>query len=71
MGKELSCKDFRSDCDFTARAATEEELLKKCQQHACSAHGKCDDSPRSREKMRSRIKDAWGIEEVMSGIATK
>ncbi len=54
--KELSCKDFRQDCDFTARAETENKLLDKCREHSCSAHGKCDDSPEIREKIKSRIR---------------
>ncbi len=57
--KELSCKDFRSDCDFSARAKTEEELMGMCQEHACNAHGKCTDSPEGREKIKSRIRDVW------------
>jgi len=52
--KELSCKDFRSDCDFTIRAKTEEILLERCRKHACSAHDKCATPP---EKIKSRIKD--------------
>ncbi len=55
--KEISCSDFRSDCGFTARAATEDELLDKCRQHACSAHDKCGDSSDLRDKIRSRIRD--------------
>jgi predicted small metal-binding protein len=54
--KELSCKDFRSDCDFTIRAKTEEELLERCRKHACSAHDKCATPPR---KVKSRIKNIW------------
>jgi predicted small metal-binding protein len=54
--KELSCSDFRPDCDFTVRAATEEELLDKCQEHACNVHSKCGESPEIREKLRSRIR---------------
>jgi len=57
MEKELSCKDFRSDCDFKVRAATDDEILKRCQVHACSVHGKCDDSPETREKIKSRIRN--------------
>jgi predicted small metal-binding protein len=57
--KELRCKDFRPDCDFMIREDTEEEVLKKCQNHACSVHGKCSDSPEVREKIRSRIRDVW------------
>ncbi len=54
--KELSCKDFRSDCDFTIRAKTENELLDKCREHACSAHGKCSDSPEAMDKIKSHIR---------------
>ncbi len=57
--KELSCKDFRSDCDFTARAPTEQEVLDLCQEHACSAHNRCTTSPATRDKIRSRIRDVW------------
>ena len=53
--KELSCKDFRSDCDFTIRAKTEDVLLERCRKHACSAHDKCDVTPP--EKVKSRIRD--------------
>ena len=55
--KELGCRDFKQDCDFTVRAKTEGEVLDKCRVHACSAHGKCNDSPEIREKIRSRIRD--------------
>jgi predicted small metal-binding protein len=54
---ELGCKDFRQSCDFTVRAKSEDEILDKCQAHACSAHGKCDDSAETREKVRSRIRE--------------
>ncbi len=52
--KELSCKSFRSDCDFTIRAKTEDILLERCRKHACSAHDKCATPP---EKVKSRIKN--------------
>jgi len=55
--KELSCRDFRKDCDFTVRAKTEKEILDRCQAHACSGHGKCDDSAEMREKVGSHIRD--------------
>jgi predicted small metal-binding protein len=57
--KELSCRDFRSDCGFMVRAGTSEELMKVCQEHACSTHGKCGSSPEGREKIKSRMKDVW------------
>lgn len=55
--KELGCRDFRQDCDFTVRAKTEKEILDKCQAHACRVHGKCGDSPETREKVRSHIRE--------------
>ncbi len=55
--KELSCRDFRQDCDFTVRAKTEEEVLNKCRVHACSAHGKCSTSSEMRDKIRSHIRE--------------
>ena len=57
--KELNCKDFRSDCNFMIRAETSEELMRYSQEHACNVHGKCDGSPESTEKIKSRIKDVW------------
>ncbi len=53
---ELSCSDFRMDCDFTIRANTEDEVVDRCFEHACSAHGKCDSSSDKREKIRSHIR---------------
>jgi len=55
--KELSCRDFRQDCDFSARAKTEKEVLDRCQVHACSAHGRCSISPEVREKIRDHIRN--------------
>ncbi len=54
--KELSCKDFRQECDFSVRAETEKEVLDKCRVHACETHGKCGDSPEVRERIKSRIR---------------
>ncbi len=54
--KELGCKDFKQNCDFTVRSKSEDEILDKCRDHACKAHGKCDDSAAARERVRSRIR---------------
>lgn len=55
--KELGCRDFKQNCDFTVRAKSEDEILDKCREHACRTHGKCGDSPEIREKIRSRIRE--------------
>ena len=57
--KELTCKNFRPDCDFMIRAETSEEVMRYSMEHACNVHGKCDSSPESMEKIKSRIKDVW------------
>lgn len=57
--KELSCRDFKADCDFMVRAETADEVMKYCQQHACGVHGKCESSPESRERTKSRIRNVW------------
>jgi len=54
---ELGCRDFKQSCDFTVRSRSEDEILDKCRDHACKAHGKCDDSAATREKVRSRIRE--------------
>ncbi len=55
--KELNCKDFGSNCSFMIRAEASEELMRYGQEHACNVHGKCDSSPESMEKNKSRIKN--------------
>jgi predicted small metal-binding protein len=55
--KELSCRDFRQDGGFSAKAKTEKEGLDKCRVHACGAHEQCNDSPEIRGKIRARIRD--------------
>ena len=39
MAKVVTCRDVGVDCDFVARGQTEQEVLKKCAEHARSAHG--------------------------------
>ena len=38
MAKVLRCKDVGMDCDFEARAETEEEVLKQAAEHAAAEH---------------------------------
>ena len=57
--KQLGCRDFGADCDFVVRAETADEVMKYCQEHACSIHGKFGTSSESTNKIKSRIKDVW------------
>ena len=38
MSKVIRCRDVGVDCDFVARADSEEELMKKVAEHAATAH---------------------------------
>ena len=57
--KQLSCKDFGADCDFTVRAKTEEEVMEHGYAHSCKVHSKCESSHETDERMRSIINNVW------------
>lgn len=45
MAKVLRCYDIGSNCDFTIRADTEEEVLRLAQEHGRKNHGMKDFPP--------------------------
>ena len=57
MAKVLKCKDVGMDCDFVARAETEEEVLKQAAAHAGPAHGLTEMSDEVMNKVRAAIHD--------------
>jgi predicted small metal-binding protein len=57
MEKRIACNDVVSGCEFTATAATEEELLKKVVEHASQVHGVTDVTPQLAAQVKSAIKD--------------
>jgi predicted small metal-binding protein len=57
MTKVLRCKDVGMDCDFEARAETEEEILKKVAVHAESTHNMKEIPGEVLRKVRSAIRD--------------
>ena len=57
MAKVLKCKDVGPDCDFVARGATEEEVLKLAAEHAGPAHGMTEMSDDVVAKVRAAIHD--------------
>ena len=42
MAKVLHCKDVGMDCDFVARADTEQEIMQQVAEHANTTHGMQD-----------------------------
>jgi predicted small metal-binding protein len=57
MAKVLKCKDVGMDCDFVARAETEEEVLKLAGEHAGPVHGMTEMSDEVLAQVRAAIHD--------------
>jgi predicted small metal-binding protein len=57
MTKVVRCRDVGVDCDWEARAETEEEILKKCAEHASEDHNMTEIPPEMVEKIREAIRD--------------
>ena len=57
MAKVLRCRDVGMDCDFVARAESEEELLKKAAEHADTAHDMKEIPEELLAKVRAAIRE--------------
>jgi predicted small metal-binding protein len=53
--KYIACAQIVPDCDFTATAATEEELLQKVAAHAAHDHGITEVTPELAAKVKAVI----------------
>lgn len=58
MAKQLKCGDLMPGCNFVAKGATEDEVLKIAAEHAKSAHGIQQVTPDLAAKVKGAIKDA-------------
>ena len=56
MKKEIACNDVVPGCKFTAKAETEEELMKKVADHAAHEHGVKDVTPELASKVKAAIR---------------
>ena len=54
--KRIACGDVVPGCDFTATAATEEELMQKVVAHASQHHGVAEVTPELAQKVKAAIK---------------
>ncbi len=57
MAKVLRCSDIGMDCDFVARAETEEEILQQAAEHAAATHGMEEIPANVLAKVRAVIHD--------------
>lgn len=57
MTKVLRCRDVGVDCDFVARGATEDDVMAKAREHACTDHGFIAIPPELVDKVKAAIYD--------------
>ena len=57
MAKILKCREVGLDCNFVARADTEEEIMKQIAEHAITTHGVKDMPEEVVVRVRSVIRD--------------
>ena len=55
--KAMHCGDLMKDCNFVARGATEEEVMKKAAEHAKTAHGMAKITPELAQKVKAAIRN--------------
>ena len=55
--KAFHCGDLMRGCDFVARGATEDEVMKKAAEHAKTAHGMDNITPEMAQTAKAAIKD--------------
>ncbi len=57
MGKVLKCREVGVDCDFEARGATEDDILRQAAEHAQRDHSMAEIPPDLVAKVRAAIRD--------------
>jgi predicted small metal-binding protein len=57
MAKSISCADAGADCNWSATAETEEELMGKVADHVKEEHKELEVTPELVEKVKSLIKE--------------
>ena len=55
--KAMRCDDLMKGCNFVARGATDEEVMKKAAEHAKTAHGMDKITPELAEKVKAAIRN--------------
>ena len=57
MKKHIACKDIVPGCEFTATAATEEELIRHVTEHAARDHGITTVTPELADQVKAAIRN--------------
>ncbi len=56
MANQFACGAIVDDCEFTASAQTEEDLLKQVAEHAATAHGVKEVTPELAAQVKAAIR---------------
>ena len=57
MAKSISCHDAGKDCEWSANAPTEAELMVKIEEHVKAEHKEIDLTPENVANIKTLIKD--------------
>ena len=57
MAKSISCHDAGKDCDWSANAPTESELMIKIEEHVKAEHKEIELSPENIANIKTLIKE--------------
>ena len=57
MTKRLRCRDVGMDCDFEARGATEEDVVRQASAHASREHQIREMTPDLERRVRAAIRE--------------
>jgi predicted small metal-binding protein len=57
--REISCRDIGVGCDFVARGATDEEVLRARRSHGRNVHGMERRSSDLEQKVHDHIRTDW------------
>ena len=55
--KVVKCRDVGVDCDFVARGQTEQEVMRKCEEHARTEHDMDQIPAELAAKVKAAIRD--------------
>ena len=55
MAKKFACKDIGMQCNFTAKAKNEDELMQKIAEHAKNAHNMAQIDAATMDKVKKAI----------------
>jgi predicted small metal-binding protein len=57
--RQVNCRSLGTECDFLVRAATEEEVLRRVNDHLCEIHRLCSFDSDLARKIGNAMRGLW------------